>query len=175
MSGFRCSISKSGHLMAVFSRLCLTLSLWHAPLPIWHAHSLAADRVERDEWLSQHVASFHHEESHHEDESTWHLHLMLLSDVCPCGEGDTHRHERPDGHEQPQWKMAVASSSVAELNPYQSWILIAPASCVGSSHGRSFEGIASEFGGRLHGGSFSHACAVQGSLSLHELLAHRVC
>lgn len=175
MNRFWCSFSTSGRLIAVISRLCLTLSLWHAPLPILHAHSFAAERVERDEWLSHHVASFHPEKTHQDDESAWHLHLMLYSDVCPCGEGHSHQQKCPDGHECPQWKMAVQSSSVAEVNLGHSWTFAPPFLWEEMSQGWGIEGIASEFGGRTRGGSFSHVCAVQGSLSLHELLAHRVC
>ncbi|MFO1023341.1 MAG: hypothetical protein U0903_22015 [Planctomycetales bacterium] len=85
------------------------MALWHAPFPVLHAHTFEVDRVARDAWLSHHVEDFH-TAPHEEDHSGWHVHLMLMRDVCPCGE--RHGTPVPGSHGEPSFKMAVATTGV---------------------------------------------------------------
>lgn len=57
---------------------CVTLSLWHAPIPWLHAHDLRGPSVEHSELLHRHVDEFHLDElDRGEEHLALHSHLLL--------------------------------------------------------------------------------------------------
>ncbi len=81
MSGQRPFVKSISRGLSVLGRLCLILSLWHAPLPMIHAHGSDI------EGPFSPSAAVEHLNQHHLDvavnshvEFGWHVHLVLLAD-----------------------------------------------------------------------------------------------
>lgn len=67
---------------AIF-RLVLMLSLWHAPVPLLHAHDGAVPVETPAFSLNWHLQKFHSNVAAVEPiELGWHLHFVLISELC---------------------------------------------------------------------------------------------
>lgn len=67
--------------LSVWGRLCLIVSLWHAPLPMIHAHGSDIEDAFSPSAAVEHLNKHHLDvpvDSH--EEFGWHVHLVLLSD-----------------------------------------------------------------------------------------------
>ena len=110
--------------LSVMGRLALIVSLWHAPLPILHAHGAdAAESVPVA--LVDHLVEFHPDVTLNSDvDLGWHWHLVLPPASHPC-------EQSPDGncplcpHDTPatlpQVQTLMASVQVIDVGSILSW------------------------------------------------------
>ena len=76
--------------LSVLGRLCLIASLWHAPVPMIHAHGSDLDESPNSPAAVEHLAEYHSNvpANSHVDFG-WHIHFVLLVDPVadePCDE-----------------------------------------------------------------------------------------
>ena len=80
---------RSGLIARYALRVCLVLSLWHAPLPWFHVHAVEAAVVAQTPWLAEHVEEFHAELLEQTTASLgWHVHLVLPWNATHKGDCD---------------------------------------------------------------------------------------
>ena len=81
MRGRRSWVRSMTHGLAVLVRLCLIVSLWHAPLPMIHAHGSDIEDAFSPSAAVEHLNKHHLDipvDSH--VDFGWHVHLVLLAD-----------------------------------------------------------------------------------------------
>lgn len=162
---------------AVAARLLLILSMWHAPLPILHAHTLSLSETAGNDRLADHLLTFHqdvHGSTPDRDREyrDWHWHFIIPDNDGCCsktGQGN-HQHD----NSTPVWKFAtsssshasVSASSLSELNLIASadldWNAVPLPSALPFRVDRGHTG-------------YLHSFASQGKISLQELLSRRLC
>lgn len=167
---------------AICGRLFLVLSLWHAPVPVLHAHMLEIGGASGNTALVDHLLSFHQESFLNRDAkdsgttsdsgifSEWHFHFVLPV----CNGCQDHHHQEHPGSDSPVWKYAV-NSVERDLHQFPLELLIhdlvprfEEASLDNTLH--SVDALACEI--PL---GFMQRAAFQTQLSLQELLSRRVC
>jgi len=162
---------------AIVARLLLVVSMWHAPIPILHAHTLSLSETAGNHQLADHLVAFHRDDrgstldrDREYSDLHWHFIIPDFDGCCSKTGQGSHHHESAS----PVWKFAtnstphasITASTLSELN------LIASGNidwnAVPLPHAPSFEVE------RGHTG-YLHSFASQGKISLQELLSRRLC
>lgn len=160
----------------VVVRLSLVLSLWHAPLPVLHAHTLSFADLNGNPLLADHLVRYHCSEGDHlhstdVSDTDWHWHFVIPNcDGC-CSDSDDHHPLKSTL--SVVWKMvadsteshtSITSLLQLDLNHLASmaWSAGLP---IESSIPRVHRGLACE----------SISLDSDGEISLLELLSRRLC
>jgi hypothetical protein len=100
----------------VLLRVLLIISLWQAPIPLFHCHSLQAEEVRGDAGLQQHLVRFHRGALQHRERSLgWHVHFDLPIDLLgsPDDDGNCPEKSRNDSS---RVERAVVAETRLELS-----------------------------------------------------------
>ena len=112
--------------LSVVGRMCLIVSLWHAPVPMIHSHGSDIDESPIAAAAVEHLTEYHASVpvNSHVDFG-WHVHLVLLTDPVanePCDEdGQSDRAPFYDPFIAAQANVSLMLANSLEWQTYSTW------------------------------------------------------